>query len=186
MRYPLVLSALAAIVLGGTQEVDINRLMADIRTAVAAQIPDFAFYRGGEYGPGSSGNFFLTWSGQDTDRLHLSCNQYRSAEEAITHLRQLRMMISGGVPEPLPGVADEAYYLGAYGWHTYFARGQFVCQAGGPAEAPTRNLTDIVVKHLGSRVRSKQKLPFQAVAREDGLPAVARSGWQASAVACQP
>jgi hypothetical protein len=59
---------------------------------------------------------------------------------------------SAGVPQPLPDVADEAYYLGPYGprgtWHTYFARRQFVCQTGSGPEATTRTLTDIIGKAI--------------------------------------
>jgi hypothetical protein len=150
-----LLFVIAANLSSGTQDVDIKRLMNHIRQDVAVRAPTFSFVRGGEMGPGASGNFFLTWTDGDKE-LRVLCNQHSSAEEAIQRLRRLRMGISAGVPDSLPDVADEAYYLGLYGWHIYFARRQFVCQVGGPSEAPTRDVTAIVVKHIDSSVREKE------------------------------
>jgi hypothetical protein len=146
---------IAASLSSGNQGVDIKHLMNDIRADVAVQAPSFSFVKGGETGPGTGGDFFLTWRDGDKD-LHVSCDQHSSPEEAIQRLRRLRMAISAGVPDSLPGVADEAYYLGLYRWHIYFARRQFVCQVGGPGEAPTRGVAAIVVKHIDSSVREKK------------------------------
>lgn len=148
------LSAVAATVSGVEMEIDISRLMAEIRTAVGAQMPNLSFERGGELRSDLTG-FSLTWTDNGKDRLHVSCSQYSSGDDAIRQLRQMRTMISAGVPKPLHGVADEAYYLNTYGWHTYFARGVFVCHVGGRTEESTRRLTDIVVKHVGATVPEK-------------------------------
>jgi hypothetical protein len=109
-----------------------------------------------ELGPGRSGSFLVEWT-RGEDHLDVDCSQYDSTEEAESRLRQLRYGISAGVPSPLPGVADEAYYLGPYGtkgtWRTYFARRWFVCQAGGGPRAATLRLTDTVIRVLDGAVR---------------------------------
>jgi hypothetical protein len=138
------------------QKADAQVLVQQLRQAMEAAAPDWAFDKGVELGPGASGNFFLAWTHGEY-RLDVDCSQYDSNEEAVRQLRQLTYRISAGVPRPLPGVADEANYLGPYGvhgsWRTYFARRWFVCQAGGGPKATILRLTDTVVKVLDGAVR---------------------------------
>jgi hypothetical protein len=125
---PILCAFSCAPALGG-HHVDVHALMKQIRSSVEVQLPGWSFLKGGESDPG----FFLRWT-RDKSTLHLSCDQYDSAEEAIRGVRRLRLQISATELRPLPGVADEACYLGPYGlsgtWTAYFARRQFVCQAG--------------------------------------------------------
>ena len=138
------------------QKADAQVLVPQLRKAMEAEAPDWALDKGVELGPGSSGSFFLAWR-RGEDRLDVTCDQYDSNEEAVRQLRQLTDRISAGRPRPLPGVADEAHYLGPYGvhgsWRTYFARRWFVCQAGGGPKATTLRLTDTVVKVLDGAIR---------------------------------
>lgn len=149
-----VLGFLCAVVSAGicsAQKADVQVLVQQIRKAMEAQAAEWSFDKGGESGPAASGDFFLGWT-RGEDRLTVRCSQYDSPEAAVHEVRQLRRSVSAGVPAPLPGIADEAYYLGPYGrrrtWHVYFARRWFVCQVGGGPEGTTRQLTEIVVKEL--------------------------------------
>ena len=132
------------------QKADDEVLVQQLRKAMETDAPEWTFKKGTESGPGRSGGFFLEWT-RGEESLNVGCYQYDSTKAAVASLRQLRYRISAGVPGPLSGVADEAYYLGPYGtdhWRTYFARRWFLCQAGGGAKAATLRLTDTVVKVL--------------------------------------
>ena len=138
---------------------DMSGLVSDIRAAVAAQMTTLSFVRGRASGssPGAArGQLSMIWA-DDSRRLHLLCEQFSSPVEAIRNLRGLRLIISAGVPNPLPGIADEAYYLGASGWNTYFARNSFVCQVTGPRETQTRTLTNIVVQKIDAALEEKRR-----------------------------
>ena len=153
-RFLIAALTLTTTVFGVTQEVDVHRLMKEIRASVAAQMPELPFKRSGEVGPGASGNFFVTWG--DVARLDLSCHQYPSKDEAIRQLRQQRVTISAGIPHPLSGVADEAYFLSTHPrYTTYFARHHFVCTLSGPDETTARSVTDIVIRQIDSSVSKR-------------------------------
>jgi hypothetical protein len=133
------------------QNADAEVIIQQLRKAMEKDAPEWTFKKGIESGPGRSGDFFLEWTHGDQS-LDVSCYQYESAEEAVSSLHQLRHRISAGVPSPLSGVADEAYYLSPYGtddfWRTYFARRWFVCHAGGGPKEATLRLTATLVKVL--------------------------------------
>jgi hypothetical protein len=96
--------------------------------------------------------FVLRWRAEN-DNLDVGCDQYASADEAIRALRWLRWHLSAGEPAPLPGVADEAYYLTAFGQSIYFARWHYVCQGGSlHSAASARALMDIVIAQIDAAV----------------------------------
>jgi hypothetical protein len=152
MRFRLALAAAIGLATSG-QTPDTPGMMARIRTEVESKLPGFTYEFGNvfaEHEPPVVEGFVLRWRAEN-DFLNVSCDQYTSADDAIRRLRGLRWELSAGVPQPLPGVADEAYFLNAFSHSIYFARRRYVCQGGSLHSATTaRTLMDIVIAQIDS------------------------------------
>lgn len=151
MLFDLALALAIGVATSG-QTTDTPGMMARIRADVQSQLPRFTFELGNAIGRAPLEGFVLRW-GAENDNLHVVCDQYESADDAIRALRGLRWSLSAGVPQPLPGVADEAYFLTACGQSIYVARWHYVCQGGAlHSAAAARTLMDIVIAQIDAAV----------------------------------
>jgi hypothetical protein len=83
---------------------------------------------------------------------HEAAGRARAEGPAIDELREIHCSIGAGVPAPLPGVTDEACFLGPYGrygtWIFYFARRHYACSVGSAPEPAARELLGIDIASI--------------------------------------
>jgi hypothetical protein len=60
-------SAVVRVTGSGVQKVDVHALIKDIRSAAEVGLPEWSFVKGGESGPGATGDFFAVWKRDSQD-----------------------------------------------------------------------------------------------------------------------
>jgi hypothetical protein len=144
--------ALTSVLVLHAQPPLVQSLLERIRVAMAGQLPGWTLTVAEARTNGwQRDDLFVQWQ-RGQSFLDVTCQRHETGDEALAELRSLRRAISAGVPAPLPGVADEAYYIGPYGrldaWTFYFARRTLVCTVGSAPEHIARQLMEAVIKAI--------------------------------------